>query len=1753
MASEKRKATGSERPSKRPKNEYPSDKPRKPRSDTAKPDGKAEKDDRKSAKSSLLQPEERAFPRGGASVLTPLEHKQIKLDAEQDVLFEQNGKSTGTEQYDDEETEVKSRQDKKRRKTSKETPGSKDEKDHAKIQGLSYKTLIKDAQVLGQVAKITSRDIALSLPNNLTGYVPLTSISARLNKRISDILDGDKAQESDDEGTDDDIKLEALFNIGQYLRATVVATSSETSSQDKRSKRHIELSVNPTSTNTSLSSSDIKINTMIQASVKSVEDHGLVMDLGLEDESYKGFMSKKELGKSWDLTSIQEGQVFLCCVTGLASDGKVFKLCADHTRIGDPKKHMLTSADNIAAFLPGTAVEVLVTDVSKGGIVGKIMGLLDATCDITHTIADNPAISVEDKFKVGQKVTARVLCDFPDSEPKKVAVSVLPHVVSFQETRVKKKSVALESSQIIDKADVVRVDNTGLFLDLGTGLTGYGHISKLSDDKITSLGEITGPYRLGSSHKARVLGFNSIDGVYNVSLQKSVLDRAFLSIEDVRVGADLQVTVDKIIFGTKGVAGVVVELCEGITGLIPEAHMADVRLTQPEKKFRDGANIKARVLSVNLDKRQIRLTAKKTLLGSDAKWQSYANIKTGDESPGTIINVLSNGAVVQFYGDVRAWLPVAEMSEAYITDPAQHFRVGQTVKVRATDVDAEAGHLKVSCKDSVSFTENESTAWDDLAPGQLVDATISEISPDTITFDVDGGIKATLRPAHLTDKLSESAVQSASKQLRLGQKLTDLLILQKLGRRHVLVLTNKPSLVKAAKANAASSFEGLRAGQAVKGFVRNVTPDGVFVELVGELVGFLPKSQITKEKIDIPSFGLRKDESITSTVLSLDEGQKRFVLTLKEAKKAEAETAPAIATAIVNPVDGVSTLVTDFTLGKETQAKILSIKDTQLNVQLADNIQGRIDVSEVFDDWTEINDRKRPLQKFKTKQVLPVRILGMHDARNHRFLPITHRSSRVPVFELTAKKKATQGSEVLTLKDVKAGSDWIAFVNNIADNCLWVNITPNIRGRVDLLDLSNEFGTIDDLAKSHPVGSAIKVQVKAVDAEKNRLDLVAASKADKASMSLQDLSVGMTLPCKVVKTTDRGVVVSLGGSLTGFVGLTELGDDYDTASTSKFTKNHIMRASIVDLDAEHAKVYLSLRPSKLLSSALPVKDAAVTTIEQVKLNDIRRGFVKQIQDRGIIVSLGPRVDAFVRVSDLSDAYIKDWASEFKVNQLVKGRILAVDSTRNHVRMSLKVSHFDPSYVAPVTLADLKVGQNVTGKIRKVEDFGVFIDVDQTQPRVSGLCHKSQIADNKSVDVRSVYEEGDKVKARILKIDLDKRQISFGLKASFFVDDDGDAEMSDDVSEAASDGGVDLAAVPDLEIDDDDNDSDDNPTSEPEPSKTSLKTTGFDWTASAMEDPSNASDSEPESSSGLKKRKRRTPAIYTDKTGELDNSASSNVDFERLLLTSPHSSDLWVQYMAFQLQLGEISAAREIGRRALRTIHIREQDEKLAVWTALLNLEVSFGSEETLAAVFDEAIKMQDSFTIHSRMAEIWTQAGQVDKADAVYTVMVGRKEFRAMTGCWVQYATFLFENMQEPDRARGLLSRALQSVRESEQRDLTARFAALEWNTATGDVERGRTIFEGMMSQWPKWTGGWDIWVDLEKGVKDGGDEKAERVRALFERMSQTKMKKRRARTVFKKWLEFEEGSPSREERHVDRVKAMAKQYVEAARAEDEE
>ncbi|KAK9239989.1 hypothetical protein V1525DRAFT_396537 [Lipomyces kononenkoae] len=705
--------------------------PKKTDADPKKTDADAKKTDADpvARKSMLKRHEDVAdFPRGGASALTPLEYKEVTNEAIRDVLFEsslqeQPSKKPKANEKNDKEARIRQRQIRKQQKDQR--PKAMPKTPSIKIEGLTFKKLVPGTLVLGQVSQINLYDIALSLPNNLTGYIPITNISEQISTKLDAIEqesdDVSSASDGEENGEDKSNKkinedqipdLKSLFRVGQWLRAIV--TERQSGSGDNGKKKHIELSIKPEAVNSFIDTEDLTKGISLQASVKSLEDHGVSLDVGLPEIS--GFISNKELEyANYRPGQVVEGQTLLLTILNKSANGRTVTLSATAFA-----KHLpaVSVIQNIDSLLPGTLVEFIPSQVSPGGLAGQVAGLNVATVDFFHAGLYD---SSSDKYKAGQKIKARVISYLPSADEKKLRLSLLSHVVSLSDVGTSatndvsaSKTSPLESlpvGQVIRDSKIKFVEpSVGVFLETGIEhVLGFAHISRLSDKHVDEISPLYGEYKVDTVHAARIVGFSHADGLFQMSLQPNVLEQRYLRLEDVKPGDVAEGEVSKIVAS----GGLLVRLSDGIVGHVNELHLSDVKISQPERRFRPGMKVKCRVLSVQPDTKRIRLTLKKSIVNSDLdSVTSYEQVKRGERLVGSIINIVSKGAIVEFFGYVTAFLPITEMSEAKIQDPKEKFTVGQTVNVRVVSVHPEFRKMRVSCKE-LKKTKNEKKSKSD--------------------------------------------------------------------------------------------------------------------------------------------------------------------------------------------------------------------------------------------------------------------------------------------------------------------------------------------------------------------------------------------------------------------------------------------------------------------------------------------------------------------------------------------------------------------------------------------------------------------------------------------------------------------------------------------------------------------------------------------------------------------------------------------------------------------------------------------------------------------------------------------------------------------------------------------------------------------------------------------------------------------------------------------------------------------------------
>jgi rRNA biogenesis protein RRP5 len=166
------------------------------------------------------------------------------------------------------------------------------------------------------------------------------------------------------------------------------------------------------------------------------------------------------------------------------------------------------------------------------------------------------------------------------------------------------------------------------------------------------------------------------------------------------------------------------------------------------------------------------------------------------------------------------------------------------------------------------------------------------------------------------------------------------------------------------------------------------------------------------------------------------------------------------------------------------------------------------------------------------------------------------------------------------------------------------------------------------------------------------------------------------------------------------------------------------------------------------------------------------------------------------------------------------------------------------------------------------------------------------------------------------------------------------------------------------------------------------------------------------------------------------------------------------------------------------------------------------------------------------MAEIFEKENNITAAESMFERAL--KKYKYSKKVWSAYQLFQLRQ-KKVDAAKQLLSRSLQSLSKHKHVEVITRFACAEYDF--GSVDRGRVLFEELLSSYPKRFDLWNVYVDKE--IKAGCFAHA---RALFERMTASKQTTKNMKSVFKKFLAFEVQHGTITEQNA--VKTRAREYV---------
>src|SRR5919107_1172418 len=266
----------------------------------------------------------------------------------------------------------------------------------------------------------------------------------------------------------------------------------------------------------------------------------------------------------------------------------------------------------------------------------------------------------------------------------------------------------------------------------------------------------------------------------------------------------------------------------------------------------------------------------------------------------------------------------------------------------------------------------------------------------------------------------------------------------------------------------------------------------------------------------------------------------------------------------------------------------------------------------------------------------------------------------------------------------------------------------------------------------------------------SRRTVLEETRAEQRQELVQNLEEGQVIDGVVKNITDYGAFVDLGG-IDGLLHVTDIAWRRVNHPTEVLTIGQTVKVKSIKINHETHRISLGMK--QLLDDPWQGIEAKYPVGMRMK------GRVTNITDYGAFVELEPGIEGLIHVSEMS--WTKKNVHPGKIvstSQEVEVQVLEVDSVKRRISLCLKQNMRNPW---EVFVEKHPPGSVVEGEVKNKTEFGLFLGLDGD---VDGMVHLSDLDWKRPGEqVIEEYKKGDRVKAQVLDVDVEKERISLGVK------------------------------------------------------------------------------------------------------------------------------------------------------------------------------------------------------------------------------------------------------------------------------------------------------------------------------------------------------------------------------------------------------
>jgi small subunit ribosomal protein S1 len=336
------------------------------------------------------------------------------------------------------------------------------------------------------------------------------------------------------------------------------------------------------------------------------------------------------------------------------------------------------------------------------------------------------------------------------------------------------------------------------------------------------------------------------------------------------------------------------------------------------------------------------------------------------------------------------------------------------------------------------------------------------------------------------------------------------------------------------------------------------------------------------------------------------------------------------------------------------------------------------------------------------------------------------------------------------LSELEVGQIRRGVVKNIADFGAFVDL-GGIDGLLHITDMGwHRVTNPHDVVK---IDQELEVYILHIDREKEKIALSLKHKTPSPWQNIETkYPVGTRHQGEVVNIMPYGAFVKLEPGIEGLVHISEMSWVKRIADPKELVQiGDKVEVQVLNINHDKKEISLGMKQCQ----ANPWGEVA----KKYPPGTVITGTVRNLTNYGAFIEIEEGIDGLLHVSDMS--WVRKVSNPSEVvqkGQKITCQVLSVDQERKRVALGLKQMANDP-WEGDIP-GRYKPGQKVHGKVTKLTNFGVFVELE---PGLEGLLHISELSDAKIESPEEVVKVGDDVDVKVLRVDVKDRKIGLSMR------------------------------------------------------------------------------------------------------------------------------------------------------------------------------------------------------------------------------------------------------------------------------------------------------------------------------------------------------------------------------------------------------